>query len=320
MFDLVEFVGRRAARGFPRPGGRIRAGLLVGLVSSAALIAASGAGGGPVAAGAPGPGAARAAHLVAYAGPAQVVHETDPADGVTSGQFDSRNWDGYFTYVASEATDFNSVKASWVEPAVTCPASNAWTVFWVGLDGWWNDTVEQGGSSARCVGGTPQYDLWWEMYPTNGIQLMTGIVVRAGDAIHVFGRVPDGHRDLCHLGDRRHDRKVVLGGRAVWEGSHLRPQLHRGHCRGRRFGYRLFSVGRLPDHDVLEGHPYRPRRAPRSDSEHPLAERCDRGGLRGQDLRDGELATRAREVQRHLAAPLIARAVRGPLPSNPSTS
>jgi hypothetical protein len=162
MFEMGGFVSRRT-----------RWRLLLGFAAAPVLIAASFAG--TQAGGIP--------QVAGYAGPAQQVSETTSASGVTSGQFSTRNWDGYLTYVSSEAKDFNSVKATWVQPVITCPVANAWTVFWVGLDGWWNDTVEQGGSSARCVGGIPQYDLWWEMYPTNSIQLMTGIAVGAGDTI-----------------------------------------------------------------------------------------------------------------------------------------
>jgi hypothetical protein len=103
-----------------------------------------------------------------------------PAVGAT-GQFTSRNWDGYISYKSNEGTDFNVVKAKWVQPSVSCPQPDAWSVFWVGLDGWWNDTVEQGGSSAECVDGTPQYAVWWEMYPTNAIQ--TVFSINPGDTI-----------------------------------------------------------------------------------------------------------------------------------------
>jgi hypothetical protein len=96
-------------------------------------------------------------------------------------QFTSRNWDGYITYVSGQGTDFNVVKASWIQPTVQCEQSNAWTVFWVGLDGWWDNTVEQGGSSAQCVKGIPQYTVWWEMFPTNAIQNV--FTIRPGDKI-----------------------------------------------------------------------------------------------------------------------------------------
>jgi Peptidase A4 family len=93
--------------------------------------------------------------------------------------FTSRNWDGYISYLSSQATDFNVVRATWTQPAVKCEKPNAWTVFWVGLDGWLDNTVEQGGSSAQCSNGTPQYTTWWEMYPTNSIQ--TVFTISPGD-------------------------------------------------------------------------------------------------------------------------------------------
>lgn len=125
------------------------------------------------------PAAHPTAHHGGYAGPAR-QRETR-STGRSTAQFTSRNWDGYITYASDEGTDFNAVKATWVQPAVTCEQPKAWTVFWVGLDGWWNNTVEQGGSSAQCIAGTPQYTLWWEMFPTNAIQTMN--VISAGDTI-----------------------------------------------------------------------------------------------------------------------------------------
>lgn len=106
---------------------------------------------------------------------------TGPFVKASSAQFTSRNWAGYITYDSSEGTDFNVVQATWVEPTVTCPKANAWTVFWVGLDGWWNDTVEQGGTSAECIGGVPQYEAWWEMFPTVSIQ--TVFAINPGDKV-----------------------------------------------------------------------------------------------------------------------------------------
>jgi len=98
------------------------------------------------------PAAASAAGPVGYAGPARQVTRTRAINPVSQ-QFTSRNWDGYITYASSHSTDFNSVTATWVQPTVTCDSANAWTVFWVGLDGWWNNTVEQGGGPASLIGG-----------------------------------------------------------------------------------------------------------------------------------------------------------------------
>lgn len=99
----------------------------------------------------------------------------------TATQLTSRNWAGYLARPASRHTTFRSVTATWVQPRVRCTAGNAWAVFWVGLDGWSNSTVEQGGSSGRCVNGTPRYTLWWEMYPTN--QITSVLVIHPGDSI-----------------------------------------------------------------------------------------------------------------------------------------
>lgn len=120
-----------------------------------------------------------------YAGPAHnVVRQVSPnVSSNATQQFTSRNWDGYITVPSPVKTDFNFIKATWVQPKVTCNAAQAWTVFWVGIDGWYDGTVEQGGSSAYCAkkGGTPEYDLWWEMFPTNSIQITK--TAHAGDKI-----------------------------------------------------------------------------------------------------------------------------------------
>lgn len=87
----------------------------------------------------------------------------------------STNWSGY----AAATGTYTSVSASWVQPAVTCGESSE-AVFWVGLDGWGSDTVEQDGSGAYCSGSTPHYYAWWETYPVNAIQQYNK-TVKAGD-------------------------------------------------------------------------------------------------------------------------------------------
>jgi hypothetical protein len=126
-----------------------------------------------------GAGVSRTGHAARpMAGPARPVRTGSTGQAT---QFTSRNWAGYVAYNAAHSTDFNVVRATWVQRRVTCPQPNAWTVFWVGLDGWWDGTVEQGGSSARCINGTPHYTLWWEMFPTNAIQ--TVLTIKAGDTV-----------------------------------------------------------------------------------------------------------------------------------------
>ncbi|WIX91494.1 G1 family glutamic endopeptidase [Amycolatopsis sp. DG1A-15b] len=136
------------------------------------------------------PASAAARPLAGYAGSpfAGTAQHTDVAGGHTPSvagplvNATSRNWAGYaITSLSTPAAIFTHVHASWTQRPITCPASDAWAVFWVGFDGWTNGTVEQGGSSARCVNGTPLYQLWWEMFPTNAIQ--PALTINAGDSV-----------------------------------------------------------------------------------------------------------------------------------------
>ncbi|WP_103352749.1 G1 family glutamic endopeptidase [Amycolatopsis sp. CA-128772] len=132
-------------------------------------------------AGAAAPAGAASAPIGYAGGPAQHTGAS-PAVAGPLVNATSRNWAGYaITSLSSPAATFTHVHGSWTQRPVTCPASDAWAVFWVGFDGWTNGTVEQGGSSARCVNGTPVYQLWWEMFPTNAIQPV--LTINAGDAV-----------------------------------------------------------------------------------------------------------------------------------------
>lgn len=75
----------------------------------------------------------------------------------------SSNWSGYAA--TGGAGKFTSVSASWTEPATTCSSGNQYSAFWVGLDGYSSQTVEQTGSEADCNGSSSVYSAWWEMYP-----------------------------------------------------------------------------------------------------------------------------------------------------------
>jgi hypothetical protein len=116
-------------------------------------------------------------------GPMQRVAR-GPLGASTNGQPQSNppvfsdNWSGY---LAQAQSPFTSVETTYSQPAVTCPIRDAFTVFWVGLDGFTNGTVEQDGTAAECVGLTPHYYAWWEMYPTNFVQ--PTIPVAPGDQI-----------------------------------------------------------------------------------------------------------------------------------------
>jgi Peptidase A4 family len=109
-----------------------------------------------------------------------VVKPATKALGAHSGLNDetsSTNWSGY----AADSGTYTSVSASWVQPAGTCTSATRYSSFWVGLDGYTSDSVEQDGTDTDCVNGKPQYYGWYETYPNPSYSF--GHTVKAGDTI-----------------------------------------------------------------------------------------------------------------------------------------
>jgi len=91
---------------------------------------------------------------------------------ITSAQ--SINWSGY---VASESgtSMVSRVSGDWTIPKIQClPApyenQDAFTVNWVGIDGFNNQTVEQLGTGAQCYAGVEYYFVFYEMYPAGTVE------------------------------------------------------------------------------------------------------------------------------------------------------
>jgi hypothetical protein len=79
---------------------------------------------------------------------------------------------------------FSSVSATWVLPAVVKPVKpGSENSFWVGLDGYGSESVEQLGTQV-IVGsdGTARYSAWWEMYPKGTVDI-PDFPVKPGDVI-----------------------------------------------------------------------------------------------------------------------------------------
>jgi hypothetical protein len=93
-------------------------------------------------------------------------------------QVNSTNWSGY----ADTGSGFSKVTASWKEPSGSCTSTTSLAAFWVGIDGYSSTSVEQDGTLIECYGSTEYQFSWWEMYPTNDIQVV-GESVAAGDTI-----------------------------------------------------------------------------------------------------------------------------------------
>jgi hypothetical protein len=97
----------------------------------------------------------------------------------------STNWSGYaVTGAQNSVTD---VKGSWTVPAVFgCSSSgqpDQYSSFWIGIDGYNSNTVEQIGTESDCIGGVPTYYVWYEFYPHWGYLVDMGAPIYPGDTI-----------------------------------------------------------------------------------------------------------------------------------------
>jgi hypothetical protein len=119
------------------------------------------------------------------------------------GTYESYNWSGYAVTGSSGAV--TDAKGSWTVPTVTCTKTpTGYSSFWVGIDGFSSNSVEQTGTDSDCESltgksGTPTYYAWFEFYPnpsyviefSHGIQpgdSMTAEVKYAGQATGVGRR------------------------------------------------------------------------------------------------------------------------------------
>jgi hypothetical protein len=124
--------------------------------------------------------------MVAGAAPAIAAPMQRPAGHLTTIRHDvvsSSNWGGYAVEGTAQFTD---VKGTWVEPSVSCPSRSAqYASFWVGIDGYSSNSVEQLGTDSDCTGkGHASYYAWWEMYPASSVSLSTSTYpVSPGDTL-----------------------------------------------------------------------------------------------------------------------------------------
>ena len=103
----------------------------------------------------------------------------------------STNWSGYA--VTGSTGSVTDAKGSWIVPAIqgSCSATNQYSSFWVGIDGYNSGTLEQTGTDSDCQGGSPTYYAWYEFYPHTSF-IFSGLTIHPGDKIsaeaHFSGR------------------------------------------------------------------------------------------------------------------------------------
>ncbi len=103
------------------------------------------------------------------------LHEVPTKNGSVT----SENWSGY----AVTGSGFTNAQGSWIVPKVNCAKTlEAYSAFWVGIDGYSSDTVEQTGTISLCFLTTAEYYAWYEFYPAASVEI-TSVPVSPGDTM-----------------------------------------------------------------------------------------------------------------------------------------
>lgn len=106
------------------------------------------------------------AALKRHHGPMRLLGES------ASGQVTSANWGGY----AVTGTKFTKALGSWIAPTLDCGRTpNTLSYYWVGLDGYANDTVELIGTGANCAETTPEYFAWYDFSPNDPVVISMAV-------------------------------------------------------------------------------------------------------------------------------------------------
>jgi Peptidase A4 family len=98
----------------------------------------------------------------------------------------STNWAGYAALtdlISLQQGSVSDVNGSWIVPKVNCSVTpNAYSSFWVGIDGYSSNTVEQTGTDSDCSSGSARYYAWYEMYPKFPVNL--NMKISPGDSMN----------------------------------------------------------------------------------------------------------------------------------------
>ena len=97
----------------------------------------------------------------------------------------SLNWSGYAaTPTLMHATNgsVTDVSATWTVPKLSKSTTHTYCSIWVGIDGYYNGTVEQIGTEHDWSGNSQINYAWFEMYP-NGSYQIVGFPVNVADLI-----------------------------------------------------------------------------------------------------------------------------------------
>jgi Peptidase A4 family len=104
--------------------------------------------------------------------------------GSSSGGVTSTDWGGFVvgSDVNNPVSAVSGVNGSWVVPTVNALAGDGFSAVWVGVGGFFDDSLIQIGTEQDVVGGVAVYSAWYELLPSTAVTVGS-ISVSAGDSL-----------------------------------------------------------------------------------------------------------------------------------------
>ena len=106
------------------------------------------------------------------------------------------NWAGYI--VASDLqnpqSSVTSVTASWIVPTVVISSQDTFSAVWIGIGGFFDNTLIQTGTEQDSIQGQSEYSAWVEFLPQNSITI-DSITVSPGDQIDATIQLVEANTD-----------------------------------------------------------------------------------------------------------------------------
>lgn len=104
------------------------------------------------------------------------------------------NWAGYI--IASDLqnpqANVTGVSASWIVPTVTISSQDTFSAVWIGIGGFFDNTLIQTGTEQDSTGGQGEYSVWYELLPDFSMIIDT-IIVSPGDQINASIQLVDSN-------------------------------------------------------------------------------------------------------------------------------
>jgi len=111
------------------------------------------------------------------------------------------NWAGYI--VSSDLQNpqptVTGISASWTVPTVTGSAQNdTFAAVWIGIGGYYDNTLIQTGTEQDSIGGQGDYSAWYELLPAFAVTIDT-ITISLGDQMNASIQLVDSATDTWSI-------------------------------------------------------------------------------------------------------------------------